>query len=339
MKYIIEEYVLNEYNASSKARKDVSHFVLQDGYKSLFINDKSKIRHGKLSKVLLTLKLYTQLLRLNQSDIVFVQTSMEVLTPILLIKSLRKFKLIYLIHDLFLLRFNTSISIERNKSEIKKNIQVLCHCDYVIAHNLSMINKLRDFGCTAKLVSLGIFDYETKLSPKKRSLPMTSAPVLVLAGSLSNPFLLTIDELCHQHQIPFYLYGKTKLEFKYSFYKGAVDPDVLPDVIEGNYGLIWNYTQQNPNKMDCYELMNNPHKLSMYIVAGLPVITWKKSAAGKFIDQEGIGITVNCFDDIFDKIKQTTTQQYNEMVANCLLIRRQLVNGEYIKKALNKIES
>ena len=338
MKYIIEEYVLNEYNACSKARKDISHFVLQDGYKSLFRNDKSKIRHSKLSKVILTLKLYTQLLRLNQSDIVFVQTSMEVLTPILFIKSLRKFKLIYLIHDLFPLRFNTSISIEQNKSEIEKDIHSLCRCDYVIAHNPFMIKRLKDFGCTVKLISLGIFDYETKQSPKKRSLPTTSAPVLVLAGSLSNPFLLTIDELCHQHQIPFYLYGKTKLEFRYSVYKGAVDPDVLPDVIDGNYGLIWNYTQQDPSETDCYELLNNPHKLSMYIVAGLPVITWRKSAAGKFIDQEGIGITVNRFDEIFDKIKQTTPQQYNEMVDNCLLLRRQFVNGEFIKKALSQIE-
>ena len=31
MKYMIEEYLLDEHNAASKARKDVSHFILQKG--------------------------------------------------------------------------------------------------------------------------------------------------------------------------------------------------------------------------------------------------------------------------------------------------------------------
>ena len=37
-KYVLEEYVLNEYNASSKAREDVSHFVMQNGFQSIAKN-------------------------------------------------------------------------------------------------------------------------------------------------------------------------------------------------------------------------------------------------------------------------------------------------------------
>lgn len=47
MNYAIEEYVFNDYNASSKARKDVSFFVHQFGFKTLIKNDKSKKNMGK----------------------------------------------------------------------------------------------------------------------------------------------------------------------------------------------------------------------------------------------------------------------------------------------------
>ena len=255
MKYTIEEYVFNDYNASSKARKDVSYFVLQNGFRSLFRNDKTKMQHNKLAKILLSVKLYINLLRLKRDDVLFVQTSLMVLKPILRIKSVKKFRLIYLIHDLFCLRYNTEESIKEHSQEIKQSLSVISQCDYVIAHNDIMVQRLRDFGCTSSLISLGIFDYDCYLPVKKRTLIDGEKVKIAFAGYLGKSyFLKQLDELPHNYQL--IVYGLPKIDLKTSVYKGSVDADVLPDVIEGHFGLIWegdydiqekdNYTCINP---------------------------------------------------------------------------------------------
>lgn len=67
-KYVLEEYVLNEYNASSKAREDVSHFVMQNGFQSIAKNDKRKFRKSKL---LLAFAIYGKLLPTLTRTILF----------------------------------------------------------------------------------------------------------------------------------------------------------------------------------------------------------------------------------------------------------------------------
>ena len=170
MKYVIEEYLMNEYNASSKARKDVSRFIFQNGFCSLFKNDKSVRNHGRFGKALLTACLIIKLFKLKRTDILFVQSSLIVLRYILRVKSVKNFKVIYLIHDLYSLRFNIPQSIKEHAAEIEKDMNILSQCDYVIAHNDTMVKKLKDFGCTSHLVPLKIFDYDCHFPEHRRHL-------------------------------------------------------------------------------------------------------------------------------------------------------------------------
>ena len=80
--------------------------------------------------------------------------------------------------------------------------------------------------------------------------------------------------------------------------------------------------------------INNPHKLSMYIVAGLPIIAWKKSAIAQFVESNGIGVTVNSLDELDNCVKEITPDKYSVMVENCLSIRKKLVVGGYLQDAL-----
>lgn len=336
MKYTIEEYVFNDYNASSKARKDVSHFILKNGFHSLFKNDKTKIQHNKLAKILLSVKLYINLLRLKQNDTLFVQTSLMVLKPILKIKSIKKFKLIYLIHDLFCLRYNSEESIKEHSQEIKRSMSVISQCDYVIAHNDIMVQRLRDFGCTSLLIPLEIFDYYCNFPPKRRKLIDGERVKVTFAGYLGKShFLKQLDESQHKYQL--IVYGLPEIELKNSIYKGSVDADVLPNVIEGHFGLIWE-GDYDVQEQDNYTCINNPHKLSMYIVAGLPVIAWEKSAAGKFIEKNKIGFCIKSLNEIDDIIVKVTSNDYATMVENCINLRDKLIAGMFFKKALEKLQ-
>lgn len=76
---------------------------------------------------------------IEKNDILFIQTSLIVLPPILRIKAIKQFKLIYLIHDLYCLKYNTEKSIRINQKEIRKDMYYMSKCDYVIAHNNLMV--------------------------------------------------------------------------------------------------------------------------------------------------------------------------------------------------------
>ena len=333
MRYAIEEYVFNDYNASSKARKDVSYFVHQFGFKTLIKNDKSKKRYSKISKSIKALQVFTKIFSLNKNDVLFIQTSHLLLKPILRIKKIRKFKIIYLIHDIFSLRYNTEQSFKEHSEEIEEDINMLNCCDCVIAHNEFMIQRLRELGCNIPLVSLDIFDYVSTLPVKKRILNKTNKIEIAFAGNISKShFLNTLDKDKPHFNIN--VYGSPQPTFKNLVYKGCVDADILPSVIEGNFGLIWEGDYEF-DIINNYNQINNPHKLSMYIVAGLPVIAHKDTAAGIFVEKEKIGFAVDSLDQLYDIINNLNEHAYQNMVNNCLQIRERLINGFHIQNSLN----
>lgn len=335
MKYALEEYVLNEFNASSKARKDISSFVKKYGFVTLGINDKTHMRRNKIAKFLLAFKLYVKVfLFLDKNDILFLQTSIVLLKPILFIKRIRHFRIIYLIHDLFSLRYNEYKSRSLFRKEIKTDIDVLSQCDYIIAHNQSMIARLQENKCESHLISLDIFDYETASSVKQRKHLDTERWEIAFAGFIpKSQFLYTLDHLKLSFQIN--VYGGPSANFNNIVYKGMVSPEELPSVIEGHFGLIWEGNYQL-STLDNYTMLNNPHKMSMYIVAGLPIIAWKESAAAKFVEKHHLGFTVPSLDDIEKVLKSIDSTQYNALVQNCLKMREDIIKGKHVFNALSQ---
>lgn len=331
MKYAIEEYVFNDYNASSKARKDVSYFVHQFGFKTLIKNDKSQKRYGKIAKAIKALQVFAKVFTLNKNDVLFIQTSHLLLKPILRIKKIRKFKVIYLIHDIFSLLYNTEQSIREHHNEIKRDINLLNGCDCVIAHNQFMIDRLRKLDCKTSLVSLGIFDYACSIPAKKRTWDKNNIEIAFAGNITKSQFLNQLDKNNPSFQVN--VYGTPQPHFQHLKYKGCVDADLLPNVIEGHFGLIWEGDYE-ANLENNYNQINNPHKLSMYIIAGLPIIALKDSAAGNFIENEKIGFTVTSLDQIYDKIESMNENQYMNMTNKCYRIRMKLINGDYLKQAL-----
>lgn len=336
MKYVIEEYLLNEYNASSKARKDISHFVLQNGFRSIFKFDKTKACRHKTAKLVLALVLCAKILMLKKDDILFVQASLTVLQVILRIKAFRGFRIIYLVHDLYSLKYDTAESRRMHSEEISKDVSVLSQCDFVIVHNERMAQGLERYGCKSRLIPLGIFDYACALPPRVRTLGVGEKAGVTFAGYLGKAdFLRKLDETPHEG-FSLIIYGIPEMPVKNSTYMGSVDADILPGVIEGHFGLIWEDGYQ-ASPTDNYMRINNPHKLSMYIVAGLPVIAWAKSAAALFVEANNIGITVDSLDELDDKIKDVSPEGYAVMVENCLAVRKKLVGGGYLREALGHV--
>lgn len=236
------------------------------------------------------------------------------------------------------MRFNTSQSIEEHVAEIKKDMDMLSQCDYVIAHNDIMVKKLKDFGCTSYLAPLKIFDYDCHFPEHRRHLCEKEKIRIVFAGYLAKAdFLKELDKK-RQKLYSLIIYGALEIPLTNSTYMGCIDADELPNVIEGHFGLIWE-GKYEANERDNYSCVNNPHKLSMYIVAGLPVIVWDKSAVAQFVKSNNIGVTISSLDELDDLVKCISPKEYDVMVTNCLEIRKKLIKGFYLQEAMRSILS
>ncbi len=339
-KYIMNEKIGLSYNASSKARDDISLFVSryisrdQSNYQMLGNNDKSKAKF-KVQKVAIGIMAILQLtLCLKVNDILFIQCSLKILPQITWIKRMLKFKTIYLIHDLDPLR-DAFADYTKNKKMIKQ----LNDQDVVICHNKYMLRELKRRGCTSHLIDLQIFDYY--ISDFKRvNINICQEDSICFAGNLSpakTGFLYKMDECELDYKVM--VYGKKEKEFMRLNYSGCFNPEELPEKIMGKYGLIWEGNEFTYNEQNHpYIMYNNPHKASLYIISGIPIIIWERAALANFVEEKNIGFTVSSISEISTKIKKISEKEYRQMIYNLKELRESLMAGEYVHKALRRAE-
>ncbi len=338
-KYIFEEKIGITYNASSKAREDVNLFAknYRDKNGNAYIviggNDKSNVK-TTFGKILCGIKAILSLLKLKRNDILFVQSSFKILRKIDMIKKFIGFRTIYLVHDLDALRDSYT-----SDSKVSAMIQELEKQDIVILHNDKMIEELHSRGCKTQMINLGIFDYYLESVPPI-TYPKKSRMDLCFAGNLSpkkTGFLYALDQQTNSFNVN--VYGKKEEEFQKISYKGCYKPEELPEKLEGDFGLIWEGNQFTYNEDEHpYIMFNNPHKASLYIVAGLPIIVWEKAAIADLVIERGIGITISDVVDIEEKLSQISSDDYLNMKRNLEIFRKTLIAGEHVHKAIRSAE-
>ena len=86
-----------------------------------------------------------------------------------------------------------------------------------------------------------------------------------------------------------------------------------------------------------YLKYNNPHKCSLYLAAGLPVIIWKQAALAPFIVGNHLGFCVNSLDEIDSVLDKITDEEYKTISQNCRKIGEKIRSGYFLTKALRKI--
>ena len=119
-------------------------------------------------------------------------------------------------------------------------------------------------------------------------------------------------------------------------YKGSYEPEVLPSKLYGKLGLVWDGRCDESDEEITYKRYtkyNNPHKLSCYMAAGLPVIVWRKAAVAKFVEENNIGYLIS---NIYE-INNIDYDTYDEKVKNVNIIKNRVKEGYYTKKVIDKI--
>ncbi len=123
------------------------------------------------------------------------------------------------------------------------------------------------------------------------------------------------------------------------YYEGSFDPE-FPDFDRlFNFGLIWegNSIHTCEGKMGEYILYNSPHKTSLYIALGLPIIVWEKAAIASFVLENNIGFTVGSLEQLNEQLSQIDHGKYKQYVRNVSLLSSKIVSGQFIKKALSAL--
>lgn len=227
-------------------------------------------------------------------------------------------------------------SIQGMGGNSKEEFKVLKSFDNIIVHNDRMGEYLRRNGYTGNIIQLELFDYLHDLSQKITK--CNGDGIISIAGNLDkSKYILDLGKI---YNCKFNLYGiNNTLDLSSVYnakYLGLLNSEEIVYKLEGDYGLVWDGESIN----ECtgihgrYLEYNNPHKLSLYIASGKPVITWKKAAIAKFVEKENIGITVDSLEEL-NSIDLKAG--YWEKRENVLKLKEKIAVGYFTRKAIRSI--
>ena len=255
----------------------------------------------------------------------------------------RGIKFIALIHDLESLRGGIAgvVSINTKTNQIGDNTMLKAF-DVVICHNEHMRQYMIGKGFDPeRLVNLEIFDY---LSDVDRKQPEKGDnPSIAIAGNLAKAkagYIPKIFENNGNKDLVVNLYGTRYVpeqETENLKYHGAFPPEDLAAHLEGDFGLIWDGTEASTCSGNTGEYLkyNNPHKASMYLSAGMPVIVWSQAAIADFVLDNGVGIVVDDLYSLEEVIKGITKEEYQRYVENTRRVSKSLRGGAYTLAAIH----
>lgn len=347
MVYFIAQERLKVHHAGGKAPNDIYTLCERRGWAELFYPNvencgKSKLRRIKRGFLVLCFWL-SAMNKLKPGDVVFYQHPTRYGSKIAYryISRLKNknVKFVMLIHDLDSLRYHLLYKDDSKTNVYFEDDTFIKLFDAIICHNEHMKEHLILQGVPErKLVCLELFDY---LLPSPAT-PSTEEKSLVIAGNLNEKKCGYIYELAKQGlDCTINLYGmnfnealnhNNKLVFQ-----GSFPPDELPFVIKGKFGIVWdgNSIDTCDGATGKYLRYNNPHKLSLFMAAGLPVITWKQAANADFVIKHGVGLAVDSLREIPDLLTRIDEEQYAQMRANVMTIQQMVIKGEFFTRAID----
>ncbi len=313
-----------KYNAANKAHEDIIRFL---DLETLYCIDKPG---NKASN-------FFQIMKARQ---IAKEKSIILQYPLYLSDFYRIFfkynkHSVCLIHDLISLR-------DKDSSYISTEIECLNQFGNVIVHNEVMKDWLVEHGCTSNLICLDLFDYATESQIFDVNNDETSTRI-AFAGNLDKSVFASNLGKEKSSNLIWKVFGVCSHPENFSGsidYCGKFLPDELPEELaKCHYGLIWDGDSLDTcnGVFGEYLRYNNPHKCSMYLSVGIPVIVWKQAAIARFVEREQCGVLVDSLLDLEEKLHSISSSEYNKLRNNAKRISMQVRNGEYTKRAMSLV--
>lgn len=324
----------NSHDASVKPRTDIAQFLTGPDTRVVNVPINVNSKFSKAMGIGWTLSAYLrEAIAGANPQVVYIQyPAYSAVVMDHALKILRKkssAKIVLLVHDIESLRMSADHP-EFLTAEIRRFNSV----DGLIVHNQAMADWLSDHDVTVLMSQLQLFDY---VNPQRLITDATSSNIC-FAGNLRKAQFLN-DVPFKQLQVDVFGDGLT-LTNSQLIDHGSKSPDELPKFLTDRFGLIWdgNSADTCSGEYGEYLKYNSPHKASLYLSSGLPVIVWSQSALAPVVESLGVGFAVDSLADIEPMLNKLSDVDDRRMKAAALLVALKLRSGQMIESAVDSIE-
>lgn len=331
-KYYISKNYRDKYTASSKAKYDCEDILEKAGYCNLGLSRKY-IQNKWLGRLWTLLSAIKALLFMPSEGVLVLQYPVNYFDKFLKKANAKGLISIVIVHDIYELRHIDTFA------DVKK----LSLADAIISQTPAMTRWLSSKAelKNTKIETLSVFDYlQSSLIKKEREYNKIIS--IDFAGNLVKAsFFQQLDFDNQKIHINLYgiAYDSSLDSKKFIDYKGAFHPDDLPANMMGMFGLVWDGESIDfCSGIDGeYLKYNSPHKLSLYLSIGMPVIVWSESAMAQFVEDNKIGISISSLSQLENLSNIILTDDYKQILNNVKLIQERILNGQYLLDALNRV--
>lgn len=164
--------------------------------------------------------------------------------------------------------------------------------------------------------------------------PSFEKQVIFSSTVINQGFLENLPE-----EWPILLYGdqpnESILNHSNVDYKGSFRTTELPNHLPGGFGLVWD-SDTYPGvigERGEYTRLNYPHKMSLYLAAGLPLFVWEEAAVANWVVSNHLGYAIADLSEIKPYLDEVNERIYSEMQNNALRIGSLIRRGIYVKSA------
>jgi len=241
-------------------------------------------------------------------------------------------KIITHVHDLG--------SFRRMKLTPEKEIRRLSLSDAIVVQTPAMKKWLQDRGYNNPIVVRYAFDYLGNETPKNNT--GSKRIRVTFAGNVSydrNPYLYELAE--KNPELDFELYGNYfshKHAHPNMHYHGFIPAEKLIEEVEADFGLVWygKSLTDSIGRIGPYIQYASPHKLSLNMRCGIPVIIANNSGQAEFVRENNIGITVPNLLNLTAKLQSFSEGERKAMKESALAMGKEMSEGLFTKRATDE---
>lgn len=323
MKYVTVPIQPPATNATIKPKEDIADILCEDGFEVI------KIFREQITTDPEELKYFIEgtIAMVKQGDLVLFQTPMyaPIEYEIEFHRQIKEHgaKIVEIFHDVDFMRFDQPTD---------KYQELVSYTDAMIVASEAMKEAFIRLDYQKPIIVRQLFDYldHNQIIQKKHT------NTVYFAGNVQDAlFLQHIPENVY---VKAYGFNEDQVLPSNVDFKGGLSADLISTVFTDGWGLVWNGDGNGivNGRLGEYLKITWPHKLSLYIQSGLPVIVWSESLAAKFVREKRLGIVVDNLNDLEEKLNQVDDVLYDEYCSNCRKISQLLRDGFFTKLAVNK---
>ncbi len=230
---------------------------------------------------------------------------------------------------------------DMNSAQLQKDIRFLQLAHRLVVHNAAMKNWLLSQNVKKPMAELQLFDFLAQPCVRERSKSFE----ISFAGNLEKSTFLWQTVQPDFGDIRFRLYGRglpaqQNLAAHFEF-KGSYPAIEMPSKIEGSFGLLWDGDdwQKPAGAIGLYMPFISHHKLSLYILAGLPILAPRSAGSAAFIEKEQLGFLFDDPPQLPILLQSISEEQYQTVREQQKKWANRICQGEQIRQALKAFDN